>query len=71
MVTNDEYKTPVVTFKEYQHALGPLQKGRPGTLEIDPSCIPILDEIIMTFIYCHKLRKDRDGNSRGNGGGGP
>ncbi|KAF5349674.1 hypothetical protein D9756_008870 [Leucocoprinus leucothites] len=58
MVRNDGSKTRVVEFKEFRHKIGPF-KGRPASLEIDDSCIPILDEIILTFIYCEKLRNDR------------
>lgn len=60
MVTNDEIKTRVVKYKEYRPGLGALLRKRPAALEIDPSCEHILDEIIMTFIYCQKLRKDRE-----------
>ncbi|KXN87036.1 hypothetical protein AN958_09382 [Leucoagaricus sp. SymC.cos] len=60
MIRNDESKSRVVKFREYQMNLGPLGKGRQASLEVDPSCEPILDEIMMTFIYCHKLRKDRE-----------
>ncbi|KAJ3569642.1 hypothetical protein NP233_g4915 [Leucocoprinus birnbaumii] len=56
---NDGTKTLVVKYKEYRSGLVPFQKQRSASLEIDSSCIPILDEIIMTFIYCEKLRKDR------------
>jgi hypothetical protein len=70
MITNDASKTQVVQLKGYRPSLGPLLKGRPATLEIDPSCEPILDEIIMTFVYCHKLRKDRERRARNSGGGG-
>lgn len=60
MITNDGSKTQVVKFKAYRPSLGPLLKGRPtATLEIDPTYEHILDEIMMTFIYCHKLKKDR------------
>lgn len=69
MITNDGSKTQVVKFKGYRPSLGPFLKGRPATLEIDPTCVPILDEIIMTFIYCHKLKKDRERRSRNSGGG--
>lgn len=58
MVTNDGRKTQVVKYTEYRPGLGPFREGRPGSLEIDPICEPILDEILMTFVYCHKLRKD-------------
>lgn len=51
-------------FRDYRISLGPLMKGRPASLEVDASCEPILDEIIMTFIYCHKLRKDRERSQR-------
>jgi hypothetical protein len=60
MFKNDGSKKPVVKFFEHHFPLGPLIKGRPATLEVDDSCIPILDEIIMTFVYCQKLRKDRE-----------
>ncbi|KAF9443147.1 hypothetical protein P691DRAFT_680154, partial [Macrolepiota fuliginosa MF-IS2] len=70
MVTNDSSKTKVVRFREHRLGLGPIMKARPGSLEIDPSCEPILDEIIMTFIYCHKLRKDRERSQRNAAGSG-
>ncbi len=70
MITNDGSKTQVVKFKEHRPSLGFLLKGRPATLEIDPICEPILDEVIMMFIYCHKLRKDRERSARNSGGGG-
>jgi hypothetical protein len=60
MIRNDGSKARVVEFKEFQY--GPLPKSRPGwpaSLEIDDSCIPILDEIVLTFIYCEKLKNDR------------
>ncbi|XP_006458728.1 hypothetical protein AGABI2DRAFT_176960 [Agaricus bisporus var. bisporus H97] len=64
MIKNDGSKKRVVRFREHRPSLGPLMKGRPASLEVDDSCIPILDEIVMTFIYCEKLRKDRETQSR-------
>ncbi|KAJ3554802.1 hypothetical protein NP233_g12347 [Leucocoprinus birnbaumii] len=58
MIRNDESKARVALFKEEHITIGPF-KGRPASLEVDDSCIPILDEIILTFIYCEKLRNDR------------
>ncbi len=63
MTINDESKARVVKFREYESGLGPFLEGKPATLEVDPSCEHILDEIIMTFVYCHKLRKDRERSS--------
>jgi hypothetical protein len=60
MVRNDESKKPVVVFKSYHSPHNPFKKPQQASLEIDDSCIPILDEIIMTFVYCHKVRKDRN-----------
>jgi hypothetical protein len=60
MVKNDEPKKQLVRFREYRPSLGPIMKGRPAALEVDNSCVPMLDEIMMTFIYCQKLRKDRE-----------
>jgi hypothetical protein len=61
MIKNDGSKKTVVTFQEHRPSLGPFMKGRPSSLEVDDECIPILDEkIVMTFIYCEKLRKDRE-----------
>lgn len=59
MVSNDRNKTELVRFRQYRPGLGALAKPSKAYLEIDDSCEGILDEIIMTFIYCHKLRKDR------------
>ncbi|KAF9447155.1 hypothetical protein P691DRAFT_707235 [Macrolepiota fuliginosa MF-IS2] len=59
MIRDDGSKERVVRYKRYRPALGPVLKGRPAILEVDPSCEPILDEIMMTFIYCYKLWKDR------------
>lgn len=70
MVRNDSSKARMVEFHPYRPSLGPIAKGRPAYLEIDDSCKPILDEIIMTFVYCHKLRKDRERRQRHSGGGG-
>ncbi|EKM83246.1 hypothetical protein AGABI1DRAFT_82873 [Agaricus bisporus var. burnettii JB137-S8] len=72
MIKNDGSKKRVVKFREYRPSLGPLMKRRPASLEVDDSCIPILDEIVMTFIYCEKLRKERERQSRNaaaSGGG--
>jgi hypothetical protein len=70
MIKNDGSKKPVVKFREHRPSLGPFMKGRPSSLEVDDSCIPILDEIVMTFIYCEKLGKDRERRSRNSAGGG-
>jgi hypothetical protein len=59
MYKNDGGERPLVKFRDYWLSLGPFTKGRPASLEVDNSCVPILDEIMMTFIYCQKLRKDR------------
>ncbi|KXN82686.1 hypothetical protein AN958_02251 [Leucoagaricus sp. SymC.cos] len=56
MVRNDGSKFEVVEFRESKH--GYFSTARPASLEIHPSVEHILDEIILTFIYCHKLRKD-------------
>ncbi|EKM83257.1 hypothetical protein AGABI1DRAFT_104959 [Agaricus bisporus var. burnettii JB137-S8] len=64
MVKNDGTKKQLVRFREHRPSLGPFMKGRPAVLEVDDSCVPILDEIMMTFIYCQKLRKDRQKNER-------
>lgn len=58
MVRNDGRRTRVVEYKEYVPTIGPF-KGQPGSLVIDGSCLSILDEIILTFIYCEKLWTDR------------
>ncbi|KAJ3569645.1 hypothetical protein NP233_g4914 [Leucocoprinus birnbaumii] len=60
MYRNDGTKTLMVKFTEYRPGLGPFMKKRLASLEIDSTCIPILDEVILTFIYCEKLRKDRN-----------
>jgi hypothetical protein len=60
MVTNDTNKTELVRYYSYRPSLGLLAKSRAAYLKIDAKCPEeILDEVIMTFIYCHKLKKDR------------
>jgi hypothetical protein len=66
MIKNDGSKKQVVHFQEWRPNLGPI-KGLPAVLQVDPSCEPILDEIMMTFIYCHKLRKQRRDAARRSG----
>ncbi|KXN87011.1 hypothetical protein AN958_09357 [Leucoagaricus sp. SymC.cos] len=71
MVKNDSgprtKKQIMARYKPYRPALGPLKKYCPAYLEVDDSCEGILDEIVMTFVYCHKLRKDRERVSWNNG----
>ncbi|XP_006462973.1 hypothetical protein AGABI2DRAFT_186774 [Agaricus bisporus var. bisporus H97] len=67
MIRNDESKERVVKYRLYRPSMGNFVKGRPPSLEVDDSCIPILDEIIMTFIYCHKLREIRERSHWGDG----
>ncbi|KAF9442550.1 hypothetical protein P691DRAFT_714273 [Macrolepiota fuliginosa MF-IS2] len=64
MVRNDGGREQVARYREKRPGLGPLMTGRPAVLEVDPSCEPILDEIMMTFLYCYKLRKDRERAAR-------
>jgi hypothetical protein len=68
LIRNDESKKRVAKYQYYRPSMGRLTKGRPPSLEVDDSCIPILDEIIMTFIYCHKLREIRERSHWGDGG---
>ncbi|KAJ3572618.1 hypothetical protein NP233_g2959 [Leucocoprinus birnbaumii] len=70
MIRNDATKAQVVRFYPFRPAFGPISKGRAAYLEIDDSCKEILDEIILSFVYCHKLRKDRERRQRHSGGGG-
>jgi hypothetical protein len=60
MFKNDGSKKAIVKFFEHHFPLGPVMKGRPAMLEVDDSCKAILNEIIMTFVYCQKLRKERE-----------
>lgn len=64
MVRNDGTNKRMIKFREHWPSLRPFMKGRPASLEVDDSCEPVLDEIIMTFIYCHKLWKDRERRQR-------
>ncbi|KAF5349704.1 hypothetical protein D9756_008876 [Leucocoprinus leucothites] len=64
MIRNDSSQARMVEFYPYRPNFGPIMKGRAAHLEIDDSCEPILDEIIMTFVYCYKLRKDRERRQR-------
>ncbi|KXN82687.1 hypothetical protein AN958_02252 [Leucoagaricus sp. SymC.cos] len=63
LVTNDNNKKQIAKYRDYHISLGPLLKGRPASLEVDSSVEPILDEIMMTFVYCQKLREDREGST--------
>jgi hypothetical protein len=61
MVTNDTNEAELVRYHPYCLGLGPLAKSRAAYLKIDSTCPEeIMDEVIMTFIYCHKLKKDRE-----------
>ncbi|KAJ3556101.1 hypothetical protein NP233_g12055 [Leucocoprinus birnbaumii] len=50
---NNESDIQVGKYDDSRPDLGPLLKGRQGSLEVDPSCEPILDEIILTFVYTY------------------
>ncbi|KAJ3565825.1 hypothetical protein NP233_g7396 [Leucocoprinus birnbaumii] len=50
---NNESNIQVGKYDDSRPDLGPLLKGRQGSLEVDPSCEPILDEIILTFVYTY------------------
>ncbi|KXN82685.1 hypothetical protein AN958_02250 [Leucoagaricus sp. SymC.cos] len=58
LVRNEGNKLEVAKFKESKPSFGPFSKGRPASLEVEPSVEQILDEIVLTFIYCHKLKED-------------
>lgn len=70
MITNDTNKTELVRYHHYRPGLTSLAKSRKAYLEIDPRCPEeIMDEVIMTFVYCHKLRKDRQRKTWSNASG--
>jgi hypothetical protein len=68
MFRKDGSKQEVVKFREGKSSFGRFITGRPASLEVDDSCVPILDEIIMTFVYCQKERKDRQKSSSSSSG---
>lgn len=45
-------------YEESRPHLGPILKGRQGSFEVDPCCEPILDELIMTFVYIYVREED-------------
>lgn len=66
MFRKDGTKKPVAKFWEGKSSFGRFIKGRPASLDVDDSCAPILDEIIMTFVY---FQKQRQNNNRQEVGG--
>ncbi|XP_006458731.1 hypothetical protein AGABI2DRAFT_115754 [Agaricus bisporus var. bisporus H97] len=68
MFRNDGSKKEMVKYKEHKSSFGPFITGRPASLEVDNSCISILDDIIMTYVYCQKQRKKRQASRSGAAG---
>ncbi|KAG5637189.1 hypothetical protein H0H81_005446 [Sphagnurus paluster] len=58
LITNDEAKTLVASF-HVKH-FGIIGKARPASLEIFPPGEHIVQEILITFIYIEKIRKDKE-----------
>lgn len=58
MFRHDGSKKELVKFREHRSSFDPLITDKPASLEVDDSCIAILDEIILTFVYCEKQRKN-------------
>ncbi|XP_006458730.1 hypothetical protein AGABI2DRAFT_115753 [Agaricus bisporus var. bisporus H97] len=59
MFRNDGSKKVVVRYREHKSSFGPFITGRPASLEVADTCVAILDDIIMTYIYCQQQRKQR------------
>ncbi|KAK7442480.1 hypothetical protein VKT23_016077 [Stygiomarasmius scandens] len=67
--TNDADKTPVAYF--HRRKLGIFSKSEPAYLEIYPAGEHMVNEIVTTFVYIEKIRKEKERAARSNGGGGP
>ncbi|EKM83248.1 hypothetical protein AGABI1DRAFT_125711 [Agaricus bisporus var. burnettii JB137-S8] len=59
MFRNDGSKKVVVRYREHKSSFGPFITGRPASLEVADTCVAILDDIIMTYVYCQQKRKQR------------
>ena len=40
--------------------LGIMKKSHPAYLNVSPEVVPMLDHIILTFVYVERLRRKRD-----------
>jgi hypothetical protein len=68
MFRKDGKKQEVAKFREGKRSFGRFVTGRPASLEVDDSCTPILDEIIMTFVYFQKQRQNNNRQEMGGAG---
>ncbi|GLB35660.1 hypothetical protein LshimejAT787_0212250 [Lyophyllum shimeji] len=59
LIVDDEAETVVAEF--HRRNLGIIGKARPASLEIHPAGKHMVEEILVTFIYIEKFRKDRAG----------
>ncbi|KAF5387170.1 hypothetical protein D9615_002093 [Tricholomella constricta] len=58
LVTNDDKKTLVARF--HRASLGIIGKARPASFEISPTGEHMVQDILITFIYIEKIRKDME-----------
>ncbi|GLB35659.1 hypothetical protein LshimejAT787_0212240 [Lyophyllum shimeji] len=62
LIVNDESKGVVAKF--HRRNLGIIGKPRPRSLEIFPAGEHMVQEILVTFVYVEKIRKDRENAAR-------
>jgi len=46
--------------------LGILKESHPAYLDVSPEVVPMLDYVILTFVYVESLRREREGRRRNN-----
>ncbi|KAH7888166.1 hypothetical protein F5I97DRAFT_959797 [Phlebopus sp. FC_14] len=67
--TDDGSRTKMA--RSHRRSLGIIGPKREPGLDVHPSVMPILDMVILTFIYVEKIRMDKERNARRGNGGGP
>ncbi|KAG5642050.1 hypothetical protein DXG03_003749 [Asterophora parasitica] len=58
LFTNDDAKTPIAAY--HQKTYGFFSKAHPASLEIFPGGEHMIKEILITFVYIEKIRKDKE-----------
>ncbi|KAF8888299.1 hypothetical protein BD779DRAFT_1524620 [Infundibulicybe gibba] len=61
LYTDDGTSTPVATFNS--GPMGPFSTSRPPRLAVAPQGMPILDDIVATFVHMDRRRRERQGYS--------